>query len=341
MSTTIRELAQRLGVSTATISRALNDKPGVSPETRQKVLQLANELDYHPNVAARNLSTARTCTVLFIVHRRQFPAAVDPFYPYIMHGLEDRLSGEGYSIMLVTLNDDQLSRGPAALPALQEQRADAIVLAGPDISPGFILATANLGMPTLLVDNSLKQTPFPSILADNEGGSRAATNHLIESHGHEKIALLRGPCDWASCEERAAGYLGAMKEAGLSPLVFEADDTTLETGQETTRRALESKSQVTAIVAVNDAMAIGAMRSARQLGCDIPDDLAVVGFDNIYWAAYTEPPLTTVNVPTIEVGRLAARLLLERVGGALTVTSRTTVETQLVIRETCGCLEEH
>lgn len=334
---TIRDLAKRLGVSVATVSRALNDKPGVSPEMRQKVLELAKELQYRPNLAARNLSTSRTYTVLFIVHRRQFPAAVDPFYPYIMHGLEERLSGEGYSVMLVTLNDDQLAAGPAALPALQEQRADAVVLAGPDIPPHFILRTANLGLPTLLVDNTLKETPFPSVVADNEGGCRAATNHLIRDHGHQKITLLRGPKGWISCEERAAGYLSAMETAGLQPHIVETDDTTLNTGKEATGRALEVQPDTTAIVAVNDAMAIGAMRAARQLGRVIPDDLAVVGFDNISWAAFAEPPLTTVSVPTIEVGRLSARLLLERMGGAITAPSRTTVATRLVIRDSCAC----
>ena len=334
---TIRDLAQHVGVSVATVSRALNDKPGVSSEVRQKVLQVARELEYRPNLAARNLSTSRTHSVLFIVHRRQFPAAVDPFYPYIMHGLEERLSGEGYSVMLVTLNDEQMANGPSALPALQERRSDAIVLAGPDISPSFILATANMGLPTLLVDNALKRTPFPSVQADNEGGCRAATAHLIEVHGHKKIALLRGPSKWESCEERAAGYLLAMEEAGLEPCVVQVEDTTLETGQQAIKRAIKDHPKISAVVASNDAMAIGTMRAARRLGLKIPTDLAVTGFDNITWAAYSDPPLTTVRVPTIEVGRLAARLLLERMGGALTVPSRTTIATELVVRNSCGC----
>lgn len=334
---TLRELADCLGVSVATVSRALNDKPGVSLEMRQKVLRLAKELQYRPNLAARNLRTSRSHTVLFIVRRRKLLAAVDPFYPYIMQGLEERLSSEGYSVMLVTINDDQLAAGPAALPALLEQRADAIVLAGPDIPPRFILKTANLELPTLLVDNTLKETPFPSVLADNEGGCRAATNHLIRDHGHLKITLLRGPRGWISCDERAAGYLSAMETAGLKPHIVETDDTTLNTGQEATRRALEAQPDTTAIVASNDAMAIGAMRAARKLGHEIPGDLAVVGFDNISWAAFADPPLTTVSVPTIEVGRLAARLLLECMGNTVTTPSRTTVATRLIIRASCAC----
>ena len=334
---TLQEIADNLGVSIATVSRALNDKPGVSHEIRQKVLNLAKELQYRPNLAARNLSTSRTNTVLFIVHRRQFPAAMDPFYPYIMHGLEERLSGEGYSVMLLTLNDEQITLGPGSLPALQEHRADAVVLAGPDIPPGFILATDNLGLPTLLVDNTLKETPFPAVLADNEGGCRSATKHLIEIHGHKNITLLRGPKKWISCEERANGYKSAMKSARLKAHIVQINDTTLETGQEALQTALKERPDTTAIVASNDAMAIGAIRVARHLDRDVPRDMAVVGFDNISWAAYADPPLTTVRVPTIEVGRLAARLLLERMGGTITAPTRTTVATKLVIRESCGC----
>jgi DNA-binding LacI/PurR family transcriptional regulator len=304
---------------------------------RENILNLAGELQYRPNLTARNLSTSRTNTVLFIVHRRQFPAAMDPFYPYIMHGLEERLSSEGYSVMLLTLNDDQIAAGPSGLPALQERRADALVLAGPDISPGFILATINLGLPTLLVDNSLRETPFPSVLADNEGGSRIATQHLIRAHDHQHIALLRGPKKWISCEERATGYKEAMQAAGLEPNIFQVDDTTLETGQVAVQLALSKSPNTTAIVASNDAMAIGAIRAARHLGFEVPKALAVVGFDNISWAAHADPPLTTVRVPMIEVGRLSARLLLERMGGTITAPTRTTVSTELVIRESCGC----
>ena len=130
-----------------------------------------------------------------------------------------------------------------------------------------------------------------------------------------------------------------MEAAGLQPNVVEAADTTIETGQEAARQVLETQSQTTAIVAVNDAMAIGAMRAARRAGQRIPEDLAVVGFDDISWATYADPPLTTVSVPTIEMGRLAAHLLLERIEGKLTATSRTTVATRLVIRASCGCSE--
>lgn len=335
--TTIRELAERLGVSVATVSRALNDKPGVSSEIRQKVLAVAKELNYYPNRAAQNLSTAQTRNILFFIHRRQSFLSADPFYPYIMQGMEEILTNEGYGVTLVTVTDDQIARGARSLRVFQEQRGDAVVLAGPDIPPNFVIEAATLSNHTLLVDNTLQETPFPAVLADNQGGCETITRHLIEVHGHTNIALLRGPEGWVSSEERTAGYMSAIKTAGLEPFVIVAEDTTLETGRETAGQALESKPGTTAIVAVNDAMAIGAMRAARQLGYAIPDNLAIVGFDNISWAAYADPPLTTMSIPTIEMGRLAARLLLDHLNGSVKVNTRTTVTTQPVIRTSCGC----
>jgi DNA-binding LacI/PurR family transcriptional regulator len=203
----------------------LNDKPGVGKETRRRVLQLAQELQYRPNLAARSLATARSQNVLFVIHRRQFSDAKDPFYPYIMQGLEESLSGEGYSVILVTLDDSQLEAGPATVRAFQEQRPSAIVMAGPDISSSFIRATDSLGINTVLVDNALKDTSISAVVQDNLEGCRLATKHLIEVHGHEHIALLRGPEWWISSEERTTGYVVEMEAAGLQPLIFLIDDT--------------------------------------------------------------------------------------------------------------------
>lgn len=335
--TTINELANQLSVSTATVSRALNDKPGVSTEMRQKVLALAKEMNYRPNQAARNLITSRTRNVLFVVHRQQSLITDDPFYPYIMQGMEEILTGEDHSVSLITINDEQLAEGPKAFKPLQEQRADAVIFAGPNITARFILETSLMGIQTLLVDNALKETLFPAVTADNQGGCNAVTSHLIEVHGHKRVAMLRGPRWWISSEERTAGYLKAMQVAGLEPFVVTADDTTVETGGEAAKFALKNRPQPTAIVAANDAMAIGATRAGRELGCSVPDDIAIVGFDNISWASYADPPLTTVRIPKMDMGRIAARSLLDQLNGSIVSPSRIIVATELIIRESCGC----
>jgi DNA-binding LacI/PurR family transcriptional regulator len=335
--TTIRELAELLGVSVATVSRSLNDKPGVSSEMRQKVLAMAKELNYHPNRTALNLTTAQTRNILFVIHRRLSLLSADPFYPYIMQGMEEILTNEGYGVTLVTITDDQITKGARSLRVLQEHRGDAVVLAGPDIPPNFIIEAATLSDHTLLVDNTLQETPLPAVIADNQGGSNAITNHLIKVHGHEEVVMLRGPQGWISSEERTRGYLAAMNAAGLQAFVVYAEDTTVETGQETMKQALKEKPNTTAVVAVNDAMAIGALRTARELGYSTPHELAIVGFDNISWASYTDPPLTTVRIPKLDMGRIAARSLLDHLNGSVSSPSRIIVATQLIIRESCGC----
>ena len=332
-----RELADQLGVSTATVSRALNDKPGVSTETRRRVVAAAQEMEYRPNAAARALTTATTRTVVFAVHRHQFPLGVDPFYPGIMRGLEETLAAEHYGVMLLTLSDDDIQAGPGSLPVLQEGRVDALVAAGPDIPPQFILAAASRSLPVILVDNALRETAIPTITADDSGGCRAATCHLVDVHGHSSIALLRGTPGWVSSDERAAGYCEAMDAAGLEPRVVSVEGTTIETGTSALTQVLDTWPNIEAVVAVNDAMAFGAIRQARALGRRVPEDLAVVGFDDISWAALSDPPLTTVRVPIVQIGRRAGRVLLDHFDDVVTVSSRTTLATELVVRTSCGC----
>lgn len=332
------ELAERLGVSTATVSRALNDKPGVGSETRTRVLAAAQEMDYRPNAAARALTTTRTNMVVFAVHRQQFPLGIDPFYPGIMSGLEETLAAEHYGVMLLTLSDDDIQAGPTSLPMLQEGRVDALVAAGPDIPPQFILAAAGRDLPVILVDNVLRETAIPTVTADDSGGCRAATFHLVDVHGHSSVALLRGTPGWVSSDERAAGYCEAMDAAGLEPRVVSVDGTTIETGAEAMGEVLKTWPNVTAVVAINDAMAIGAIRRARELGKRVPEDVAIVGFDDISWAALSDPPLTTVRVPIVQIGRRAGRVLLDHFDDVVTVSSRTTLATELVVRTSCGCM---
>ena len=335
----LQDVANSVGVSVATVSRALNDKPGVSAETRKLVLEAARALRYWPDATARSLTTSQTRTVLFVIHRHKFPPSEDAFYPRIMRGLEEILARDNYNVMLVTLSDEQLAAGPEALPVLQDGRADGLVLAGPDIPPGFVLRAAASGLSVMLVDNAMRETQIPAVVADNEGGCRAATEHLIEFHGHRVIGLLRGAEGWATSEERTTGYCSAINAAGLTPRVVSVSETTIDSGFEAANRALEAHPEMSAIVAVNDAMAIGAMRAAGSRGIRVPTDLAVVGFDNIAWAKFAEPPLTTVNVPTLEMGRLAARLIIDRIEGELTAASRTILTSDLVIRVSCGCDE--
>lgn len=332
---TLKELAQRLGVSTATVSRSLNDQPGVSQATRQRVLQLVSELNYVPNVAARGLATDHTHTIAFLTAHRSLPFSADPFYLHIMRGAEEELARHGYYLIVSTLNGDMpMDAGEFRL--LREKRVDGFILAGPDLPPRFVLSLKTAGARVLLVDNTLPQSPVDCVLGEDEQGGYDATRHLLD-HGHRLIVALSGPTGWPSNRARCEGYRRAMQEADLPSYGCHQLETTIQTGYAAMTEALDRHPALTAIFAVNDSMAIGAMRAAGERGRSVPDDLAVVGFDDIEWAAHSEPPLTTIKVHKRQMGAIAARRLIEIIERDENVPVRSTVATNLVVRASCGC----
>jgi DNA-binding LacI/PurR family transcriptional regulator len=335
--TRIKDLAAQLGVSVATVSRALNDKPGVAPAQRQRVLDLAADLDFVPNVAARSLNGAHTGAIAFVVHQQAFPAARDPFYYVIMHGIERALAEEGYHVILTTVGAAD-ERQAGDLRVVRESRVDGLILAGPDVDPALILSVAQRALPLVLVDNALERTPLDCVLSDNREGARTAVEHLLE-HGHRRVAFVGGPPAWLSTRERQEGYEQALAATPAWSVLVHQDATTLATGLAAGRVLFAAPPYPTAVFAVNDAMALGVIRAARDAGLRVPEDVAVIGFDDIHGAESADPPLTTVHIAKERMGELAARHLLEqiRTTGAPHPPSKIIVGTSLVIRASCGC----
>jgi DNA-binding LacI/PurR family transcriptional regulator len=333
-SITQKEIAEKLGVSIATVSRALNDQPGVSSEIRARVLEAVQEMGYTPNLSARTLATATTQTVAFVMHPTGQGPNDDPFYPLIMAGAEAYLSQHHYHILLHTLDDRTLAH-PETFSLLRQNIVDGLILAGPDISPPFILNVIAAGMPVVLVDNSLSQTPVSCVLNDDEGGAYDATHHLVK-HGHTRIVFLSGPNEWVSNRERGRGYLRAMEEASLEPVIVYEKETTIASGERAMHRALERHPELTAVFAVNDSVAIGAIRAAAAVQRRTPNDLCVVGFDDISWAQMNDPPLSTVHVFKRRMGELAAQSLLDCIQNPDAVPVKTLVSTALILRASCG-----
>ncbi len=330
----IKDIAARLGVSTATVSRALNDKPGVSDELRLQVRKLAADLDFAPSMVARSLAGARTGAVAFILHRQAFPVTSDPFYFLIMQGAERELDRAGYHIVLSTIDNQSDDKD---LRIIRERRIDGLILAGPDINPSLVLTLANRGLPVVLVDNALERTPLNCVLCEDSEGARQAVEHLI-GHGYKQITFVGGPASWLSTRERQKGYECAMRDAGLPVAVVHENVTTLDAGLAAGRRLFTAQDRPRAVYAVNDAMAMGVMRAAREAGLAVPGGVAVAGFDDVSLAASADPPLTTVRVDKEVMGELAARRLLELIGDEQQPHCRTIVGTTLVIRQSCGCL---
>jgi LacI family transcriptional regulator len=331
----MEEIAKALGVSTATVSRALNDKPGVGEDTRRRVLEMSDQLNYAPHSGARSLVTTQTHTIAILTVDRSLPLSSDYYYQRIMLGAEQALAERGYYLLVRVVRLEQLA-DLSSLNVTKERRVDGVLLAGPEIPRRQILALRNQNLPIVLIDNSLSHTSIDCVVSEDGEGGYMAAHHLVE-HGHKQIVILTGPLAWPSNQARYEGYRRAVQEHGLEILEVHEIETTVDSGLNAMRVALKQHPQLTAVFAVNDSMAIGAMRALREQGRRVPDDVAVIGFDDIEWASHAEPPLTTIKVYKRQIGMLAAQRIIQLIenGDQAPVCSR--VGTSLIVRETCGC----
>ena len=327
---TIKQLAQTLGVSNATISRALNGKPGLAADLRSRILEEASKLNIRRSSAARSLSTSKTDHVCFAVYHLPGPLSSDPFYSEILMGVEQELRQAGLHTMLEVLGEEEI-KDPARWRIVREQRADGVILNGPFVPASFIVKLHTLGIPVVLVDNYSSHTPVDAVVCDDRGGARAVAEHIIEL-GHKRVMVLAGPKDWYSNQERCGGFVEAFTDRDLEPpSVLHSNATTFETGQELMREALKTKP--TAVLAVNDAMAMGAIDTARAQGLRVPEDLSITGFDDVEMAARWITPLTTVRVQKRYLGRAAARQFLARLADTEAPQQRINIATTLIERD--------
>ncbi len=334
MAATLLDIAKRLNISIATVSRALNDRPGVGSDLRQRVIGMANELGFVPNMAARSLVTSRTQTIGFVIHPFDQPFSSDPFYFPILMAIEVELVTHDYHIMLTSLYSDS----PTNLRMVEQSRIDGLILVGPNLNPQFVTTTLNTGFPVVLVDNKPGHRKVNSVLTDDAGGAYEATLHLT-GHGHTRITHIGGPLEWVSSRHRYAGYCAAMRDAGLGNYcrVVHKEATTVATGEQAAAELLDGPEPPTAIFAANDSMALGVARAAAARGLNIPKNLALIGFDNIPATEHFSPPLTTIRIFKEQIGRLAARRILELINEPGSPPVETSVSTELVIRQSCGC----
>lgn len=333
MPSIIEQIAADLNVSNASVSRALNDRPGVGRELRERILKRARELNYTPSVTARGLATAQTFSIGFFVREKPgLPTHTDPFYGEILHGVEALCAQTDYHVAIATLTDSILS-SPADFRFIRERRIDGMVLAGPDIPNDFIIAMQYTDLPIVLVDNRLGYTTINCVNSDDQNGGALAAQHLIDG-GHRNIGIISGPHNWASNALRVRGYRQALMEANLPYQIVHVERTTIESGEEAYHKLIQQYPDITGICAVNDSMALGTIRAAARQGKRVPDDLSVVGFDDIAWASLNEPPLTTINIPKRQMGQEAARRLMSMLNDPDSRPVEIVVSVQLVQRGT-------
>jgi DNA-binding LacI/PurR family transcriptional regulator len=302
----IVDVARVAGVSTATVSRVLNESDyPVRPDTREKVVEAAKRLGFHPNGLARGLLLKRTETVGLII-----PDITNPYYPQISRGVEDVAAKHSYTVVFCNTDRDAL-KSERYVEALLRRRVDGVVIAGggTDFEQATNLFSDHNAEVVLIGRHRL---PFPSVQVDNFRAARKAVSHLV-GLGHSRIGFITGPLNLTSARDRLRGYKAALKSAGIAPdneIVAEGDYTE-KSGYTGGLRVLDRRGRATGILAANDRIAIGAMAAAADIGLNVPADISVIGFDDITMASFVRPALTTVAIPAYEMGEAAMAMLIK------------------------------
>lgn len=322
---TIKDIAKMLGVSVSTVSYALNDDPRVSRKTQEKILEAARKMNYQKNGLASDLKRSRTKTIAMIV-----TDLAGPYYSELAKGIQDVCRSNNYDLISCSTHGGENS---TAVKFLTEKRVDGAIVLAHNISEAVILASARGGFPIILLDRQAESPFVVNIEVDNEAGAYLATKHLI-TLGHRNIAYITGGTETRLHELRFQGFMRALNEHGLSyhnwPNI--RNHFTRDGGYKTVKMLIAVGNLPTAMVFANDEMAIGGINAIKESGLRVPEDISVVGFDDIELAQYVQPPLTTIRQPKYERGAMAAHLLLQCMDGQ-DVQKYYNLPTELVIRQ--------
>lgn len=331
MSVTIKDIAEKTNVSISTVSKSLNNKAGVSPVTRQKVLNVAKEIGYFSFHSQANL---KTHNIGFIMSRRHIPIFNNPFYTRVIAGVEVEVENYDYNLLFSTIKLSDLES--KEIPSIISQnKVDGLILAGADINKDMIRAVEKLKFPTVLVDNYLKSSIMDSIVSDNFHGAITAVKYLI-NNGHQKIGYAGGPNYHPSFNERYRAFKMEMIENQLEIIeeyIKIQPKLNQEMGKELAKEFLREKELPTAIFAANDAIAIGLMQTFNKYGVSVPDDISIIGFDNIEITAFTAPKITTIAVDKEGMGQEAAQKLFNRIQAPDKKATKSIIPTNLIERE--------
>lgn len=334
---TLKQLADALGVSTMTVSRAINDRPNVEEKTRMRVLKMANQMGYSPNHVAKSLVSSKTNTIGVII-----PQISHAFFPEVVCGIEGVTNSMSYQLFLVNTGEC-FENEKSSINTLRSKRVDGILVSSSltEVDFSYYRQVIKSGLPLVFFDRCVQDIGASCIRVNDTSGTQKITEHLI-SHGYRKIAHLSGPKRVTIGKERMEGYLAAMRKHGLP-----VDDQWIvasgfrETdGYKSMKHLLELPIDVRprAVVTVNDPVAFGAMEAIGDQGLSIPHDVAIVGFTDDIRAKLLACPLTTVHQPAFEVGKRAAQKLIQTIEKKDEPIENIELITSLKIRNSCGCM---
>ena len=334
---TSQDVAELAGVSRTTVSFVLNNVPGmkISQETRQRVLEAARQLNYYPASAARSLASGRTNFIGLVLCQSPTSIFADAFLPEVIRGLGEVAQECGFRILLESVED--VTRPDAYISLVREKYIDGLIVSGPRSDDAQLPQLAKEGFPIVLL-GQLNEVNFNFVDVDNVGAARMATEHLI-ALGHQRIGLItNAPPQYTASRDRQRGYRLALEAHGIAydQNLVRYGNFREESGYEAMTQLLELTERPTAMFVACDLVAFGAMEAIKEHGLAIPEDIALVGFDDVRLAPYVDPPLTTVRLPAYEQGQRAGDLLIRLIRGEKSMETQILLETELVVRESCG-----
>ena len=330
--TTITDVARRAGVSPVTVSRVINETGNVSATTQAKVERAIEELGYIPSVMARSLRSKRTRTLALIVSD-----ITNPFWTTVARGVEDAAQSRDYSVFLYNTDENPVKQ-QRYLDVVVAQGVDGVMIAPYDSDARNLAKLRRRNVPTVTVDRRIHGWDVDSVYSDSLSGAKALTQHLINL-GHERTALISGPVNTSTAKDRVAGYCVALTEAGIpvDPRLIKQGEFRVTSGEELTNQVLDQGLCPTAIFAANNAIAVGVIQALGRRGLRVPQDMALVCFDDLPDVSRLFPFLTVVTQPAYDMGMNAAQLLLSRLDGDVGLRARRVVlPTRLIIRYSCG-----
>lgn len=328
---TVKDVAELANVSTATVSRVLSGTSGVREPLKLKVLEAARSLAYRPNRAARDLRARSTRTVGVLI-----PDIENPFFTSVVCGIEDALQSTGYSLLLANYNESP-EREAIHLQTFQAEGVAGLMFAASRSPSPLYVQLNESGMPMVAVSRTIGKLRVDQVTVANREGAYIATAHLIE-RGHTRIALITGQVALNTAREREEGYSEALRAAGMpiNPELIVHCDFRQPAGHAAMQDLLRLDRRPTAVFAASNLLTLGALQAIHERGLDIPDQIAIVGFDDMPWAMSLRPPLTTVAQPAFDVGRNAAQLLLDRIRKPELPRKQVVLETNFMVRASSG-----
>ncbi|MDO6657771.1 LacI family DNA-binding transcriptional regulator [Anaerobacillus sp. 1_MG-2023] len=324
------DVAKLANVSTATVSRVIQNPDAVKEKTRMKVLQAIEELNYQPNVLARYFRRTETKTILVMV-----PSIENNVFPQMIAGIDLVAHQSGYKVLLGNTYQDP-DKAYSYLEELKQKQVDGVILLTTRLDNNVITDIADK-YPVVLTSDFIAELNVPTVAIDNISSARNAVEHLLQL-GHQRVGMITGPLDIPLSRDRLKGYRQALLERGIGidGVLIQEGDHHYSSGYNQMNKFLALENPPTAIFAANDSMAMGAVKAVKAHGLRVPEDIGVVGFDNIQFSDIFEPSLTTVAQPFMEMGQRSMELLLKQINGETLTKKQHVLDTRLIIRESCG-----